>query len=241
MPSSPLKSPLEPYALTHPTLPKGLYYIPDFITEDEEAQLARKVTEAPRSKWVTLSRRRLQTYGGTPHAKGTILEPLPSWTQVPFDRFRALGIFTKVSYHPNHLLVNEYLAGQGIMPHEDGPYYLPTVATITLGSYTVLDLYPPNPTFPEKGPAASILLERCSLVILSGEAYTAWRHGIAERSSDDRVIGTAKDDLDRWVDPSTLPSSPTRDFSQILSRGTRISLTYRQVAKPIRIPRALLR
>ena len=39
------------------------------------------------------------------------------------------------------MLVNEYLAGQGIMAHTDGPLYYPTIATITLGSHTVLDFY----------------------------------------------------------------------------------------------------
>lgn len=42
---------------------------------------------------------------------------------------------------PNHCLVNEYKAGQGIMPHEDGAAYYPAVATVSLGSYTLLDVY----------------------------------------------------------------------------------------------------
>ena len=31
---------------------------------------------------------------------------------------------------PNHVLVNEYLPGQGIMPHTDGPLFHPTIATV---------------------------------------------------------------------------------------------------------------
>ena len=41
----------------------------------------------------------------------------------------------------NHVLINEYLPGQGIMPHEDGPFFYPVIANITLGSHTMLDLY----------------------------------------------------------------------------------------------------
>ena len=33
----------------------------------------------------------------------------------------------------NHVLVNEYKPGDGIMPHTDGPAYVPIVATITTG------------------------------------------------------------------------------------------------------------
>ena len=35
--------------------------------------------------------------------------------------------------HINHVLVNEYRAGEGIMPHQDGPLYTPAVAIASLG------------------------------------------------------------------------------------------------------------
>ena len=38
-------------------------------------------------------------------------------------------IFTS-GKRPNHVLVNEYLPGQGIMPHTDGPLFHPTIATV---------------------------------------------------------------------------------------------------------------
>jgi len=67
----------------------------------------------------------------------------------------------------NHVLINEYLPGQGIMvrcmtlnsiyltcflvltgsvasqPHKDGPLYFPTVTTLSLGCHTLLDFYKP--------------------------------------------------------------------------------------------------
>ena len=58
------------------------------------------------------------------------------------DRISALGCFGEV--RPNHVLVNEYLAGQGIMPHTDGPLFTPVITTITLGSHALLDLYTPR-------------------------------------------------------------------------------------------------
>ena len=41
----------------------------------------------------------------------------------------------------NHVLLNEYLAGQGIMPHLDGPMFPPTISTISLGSSDVIKFY----------------------------------------------------------------------------------------------------
>lgn len=43
---------------------------------------------------------------------------------------------------PNHVLVNEYLPNQGIMPHLDGPLFYPTICTISCGSHTVLNFHP---------------------------------------------------------------------------------------------------
>jgi alkylated DNA repair protein alkB family protein 6 len=42
---------------------------------------------------------------------------------------------------PNHVLINEYLPGQGIMAHKDGPAYYPVVCTVSLGAPLCLDIY----------------------------------------------------------------------------------------------------
>src|SRR5699024_11991713 len=60
----------------------------------------------------------------------------------PLSLHDALPIFKEAPHRaPNHVLVNEYTPGQGIMPHEDGGAYYPTVATVSLGGAVVLDLY----------------------------------------------------------------------------------------------------
>jgi alkylated DNA repair protein alkB family protein 6 len=158
---------------------------------------------------------RLQLLGGTiSHAKQTLLsEPIPGYlTNYPnvISRLRSLGIF-KDSKHgePNHIILNEYLPGQGIMPHEDGPSYHPVVATISLGSHAVFHYYrysssgaqdPNSPLGQGHGqthddgqrhgrtisphPILSILLERRSLVITRRELYTGCLHGIDELTED---------------------------------------------------------
>ena len=64
------------------------------------------------------------------------------WLRAPMDRVSELGCFGEV--RPNHVLVNEYLSGQGIMPHTDGPLFTPVITTVTLGSHALLDLYSPR-------------------------------------------------------------------------------------------------
>lgn len=54
-----------------------MYYIPDFITLDEEKRIIEQVNSAPKPKWTQLSHRRLQNWGGIPHPKGMIAEKLP--------------------------------------------------------------------------------------------------------------------------------------------------------------------
>ncbi|TGZ64718.1 hypothetical protein CRM22_006236 [Opisthorchis felineus] len=121
--------------------PSRLYYIPDFLSETEEQDLCDFIYASPIPKWVTLSGRRLQNWGGIPHPKGMLSEPIPPWLTKFVDRVSALGVFG--SNCANHVLVNEYKPGQGISPHHDGPLYFPVVATLNLGSYGILDFYRP--------------------------------------------------------------------------------------------------
>ena len=46
---------------------------------------------------------------------------------------------------PNHVLLNAYMPGQGIMAHQDGPLYHPGACIVSLSSPTVMH-------FTRKGP-----------------------------------------------------------------------------------------
>ncbi|KAG8191355.1 hypothetical protein JTE90_006101 [Oedothorax gibbosus] len=192
-------------------LPDCAYYIPNFITPDEESVLLEKVYSSPKPKWKTLLNRRLQNWGGLPHAKGMIQENLPEWLLRCVRQVS--GVFGDKT--PNHVLVNEYLPGQGIMPHEDGPLFYPTIATITLSSHTVLDYYKKEG---DSGSyVGSLLLDRCSLLLVKGDLYTSHLHGIQERSSDT---------LDHTI--KNLATSDLAAGTEV-ERGTRVSLTIRHV------------
>ncbi|XP_023229066.1 alpha-ketoglutarate-dependent dioxygenase alkB homolog 6-like isoform X1 [Centruroides sculpturatus] len=211
-------------------VPPTIYYIRDFITESEEELLIRKVDNAPKPKWTTLSNRRLQNWGGLPHPKGMVVEPMPNWLQIYSKKIAELGVFEdKV---PNHVLVNEYLPGQGIMPHEDGPLFYPTITTVNLGSHTILNYYhkinEEDSSNNEKEETnsnrllASVLLEPRSLLVVKDDMYHKYLHGIDEKVEDEinNNIVNIRDHL------SNYPLN--------LKRNRRISLTFRYVPKFIK-------
>lgn len=91
--------------------PDSCYYIPNFITEEEEKNLLKNIYDAPKPKWTQLKNRRLQNWGGLPQPKGMIVEEMPNWLNEYCIKLRDLNIFESV---PNHCLINEYEPGQGI-------------------------------------------------------------------------------------------------------------------------------
>ncbi|KFM74967.1 putative alpha-ketoglutarate-dependent dioxygenase ABH6, partial [Stegodyphus mimosarum] len=207
-------------------LPDSAYYIPHFITPAEESYLLEKVYASPKPKWKILSNRRLQNWGGLPHPKGMIEEELPEWLKDYTKKVKDLDIFEdKV---PNHVLVNEYLPGQGIMPHEDGPLFYPTIATINLGSHTILDYYEKinvlehSKTETESNYVGSLLLERCSLLVVQHDLYHKYLHGIQEKEVD--IINEKIKNL----------NACNNLVGCELKRNTRISLTIRHVPHTVK-------
>ncbi|XP_051900309.1 alpha-ketoglutarate-dependent dioxygenase alkB homolog 6 [Pristis pectinata] len=211
--------------------PATVYYIPNFITVSEENYLLQQVYNSPKPKWTQLSGRRLQNWGGLPHPKGMLTEKLPDWLEKYTKKISSMQLFAeKVA---NHVLVNEYNPGEGIMPHEDGPLYFPTVTTISLGSHTLLDFYHPIKRENEKGEIAfpqteenryilSLLLEPRSLLVLKDDMYLKYLHGIRPMSED---IITEK--------VANLKSCNSK-LGSVLTRTTRVSLTIRHVPKVLK-------
>jgi alkylated DNA repair protein alkB homolog 6 len=183
-----------------------------------------------------LTHRRLQTWPGD-LTKDTLLDsPLPDWLVDPvIPRILALSkgegnrddnIFTGSPHRaPNHVLVNEYLPGQGIMPHKDGPAYHPVVCTVSLGASLCLDVYGSNDDGTrESNPRWRIFQEPRSLLITTGDLYTEYLHGIADLGADvDLHEGT----IANW----SLLRSPHLIWQGTNERQTRTSLTYRDVIK----------
>lgn len=124
-------SALLPSSLQHArinTLPETAYYIPNFITEQEEQNILDKISSAPKPRWKQLTKRRLQTWPSD-LANNKLLEaPLPLWLQdpvisrllsMPSHDSSSANIFERSPHKkPNHVLINEYPPGIGIMPHK---------------------------------------------------------------------------------------------------------------------------
>lgn len=174
----------------------GLSYLPDFIEEGVAENLLRQIDS---QTWLNDLKRRVQHYGyrydyrARAAAADSYLGPLPDFLSPIAQLLKDRGIF---AVKPNQIIVNEYLPGQGIAPHIDCvPCFGATVASLSLGSACLMD-------FSKGGVKKSLLLQPCSLLVLSGAARYEWTHAIAPRQSDK-------------VNGMTWP------------RGRRISLTFR--------------
>ena len=208
--------------------PDTVYYIPEFITVTEEKSLLDYVSRTPAPRWTQLANRRLQNWGGVPHPKGMIAEKMPDWLQEYVDRVNDRGVFGEKNVGSgkptlaNHVLLNEYHPGQGIMPHLDGPMFHPTISTISLGSHTVINFYNEegvnNSLKFEDRLVTSILVQPRSLLVLQDSMYNRFLHGIEEIHED--KIGDNICNLEN----STVIGS-------IIPRNKRVSLTIRHVPK----------
>ncbi len=126
--------------------------------------------------------------------------------------------------------MNEYLPGQGILPHEDGDAYYPVVATVSLGAAIVLDVHAKGPGAP-KEPTWRVLQERGSLLITAGKMYTDHLHGIQGVDVDEEV---GENGVVNWGLVGN--KEAFRDRRNV--RGTRVSLTFRDVRKVKRLGKA---
>jgi alkylated DNA repair protein alkB family protein 6 len=236
---------LTPYRI--PSLPPEFYYIPNFLTPSEQTYLLQKVhdfpcpisqlitnekSQIPPTRWTQLTHRRLQAQPSALTASNTLISsPLPPFlTAYPpiLERFGKLGIFAHTKHAaPNHVLINEYKAGEGIMPHEDGAAYSPVVATVSLGASLVLEVWEKKGDGAKEDPGMKsrrILQEPGSLLVTTGEAYTSLLHGISEIEVDEDLT---EETVVNW----NLLGDKTQFQDGVNKRGTRISLTYRDVLK----------
>ena len=190
------------YPLGTSSLPEidGLRYIPNFITNAEAQVLLQKIDANP---WLTDLKRRVQHYGWKYDYTARRVDETMRLGGLPdwlMDLGHRLQQEGYFSKLPDQVIINEYQPGQGISPHIDCvPCFEETIASLSLGSLCVM-----NFTHANTGEKTSRLLEPRSLLLFSGDARYHWKHGIAARKSD-------------------------KHNGQIIARGRRISLTFRNV------------
>jgi alkylated DNA repair dioxygenase AlkB len=149
----------------------------DFVTEAEEAALLAAINAGT---WVDIKHRRLQCWGGDP-VRGARRAPLPDWLQGLAAQLRRLQV---VDFEVNHCLINEYVPGQTILPHTDGPMYAPRVAGLSLGAACAFTftarLRPEDIGRAEPRTLLSLALPPRSLLVFSGGAYADALHGVSD-------------------------------------------------------------
>ncbi|KAK4049954.1 hypothetical protein OIV83_003778 [Microbotryomycetes sp. JL201] len=175
----------------------------DFVNAAEEEYLLKKIDAVGQGNvrstaWQPLNGRRSMYWGGALTKAGALVPTsfpqfmTTAWPNV-LPRIDELGVFDQLDANgqeqgggPNHCLVNEYLPGQGIMPHTDGPAYSPVVATLSLGSHAILK-FTPRPPQDDSGTTGmpdsaedsfTVFLPTRSLVVLSSTVYSNYLHSI---------------------------------------------------------------
>lgn len=154
---------------------KGLEYIPDFISTEEEVELIKLIDN---QSWLNDLKRRVQHYGWKYNYTARKVDSsmrlgkLPDWLEKYLNRFKAKDIdFDQV-------IINEYLPGQGISAHIDCvSCFEENIASLSLGSDCIME-------FSDQRTKIPTLLERRSLAILSGDARYKWKHSIPSRKTD---------------------------------------------------------
>ncbi|KAI9281932.1 hypothetical protein BY458DRAFT_498471 [Sporodiniella umbellata] len=182
----------------------GLILIENAVSEEEEEDFLNEIEQRP---WSGLGigpnpelKRRTQQYGHLfSYRYRKVLEaygPLPSFVKSFVAR---IAEYQWMPRPPNHLLVNEYNSGQGIMPHIDAPaLFGPRILSLSLLSPCVM-------RFTRDNECIDIVLPRRSLIILSKEARYQYKHSISKELEE---------------------LAPNGD---IIHREKRVSLTFREI------------
>lgn len=159
-------------------LPPGLRYFPDWLSTSDQKSVVDEIDSREFSSEIS---RRVQHYGyrydyaeRTVHESGSA-PPIPPVMLEISERLLMEGHFTQ---KPTQVIVNEYLAEQGIAAHTDRVAFGPSVATISL-----LESWPM--TFKKAGHEdMDVLLESGSLAVMTGESRYEWTHQIRARKFD---------------------------------------------------------
>jgi alkylated DNA repair dioxygenase AlkB len=162
----------DPAPRVAPSIP-GLSYLPEYLTEAEEAELVAAIDA---ERWDESWERRRQPYGASYGKRKGVDVPIPAWGLPLVERLHADGIGDR---RFDQMLVNEYLPGQGISMHRDYDPFDRTVVSLSLLAPCVMDFRRVS-----DGRRESTLLEPRSLLVLSDEARYEWEHGIARRKND---------------------------------------------------------
>ena len=189
----------KPVACDDPSVPSGLRFIKDWLTENEEDRLIRQIDE---QEWETTVRRRVQHYGFQ-----------FKYSQLNVDSDKPVRDFPQLvnclitqreeiaCFGFDQLTINEYPPGIGIASHCDThSAFIDTIAVVSLLNPITMDF-----VMHDNSRKVSVIIPPRSLMLMEGESRYGWRHAIASRKTDVDTNGTS------------------------IPRQRRVSLTFRKI------------
>lgn len=194
-----------------------IFYAPLFLSQTQEQCLLQRIHSHEELQWVQLKARRLICLDD--------LFTAPDWVSALVQGLLDTDIWKCPLGPPNHILVNEYQPGEGIMHHTDGPSYWSQVIILSLESATMM-------TFREKVVSSQVgvggsekevklYLEPRSLLVFDAEAYRDHMHGIYEQTED-----FLTQDVANLQSASGEVGQVSTDV--VRPRGRRVSITIRR-------------
>ncbi len=156
---------------------RGLTYIENFITEDDEKYFIDNINNC---KWNTENKKRIQYYGYKYPYKNTreliTTTPIPNFLKVILDK-----VNQETNKKIDQIIINEYIPGQGIFPHIDNMHlFSDTIIILSLQSNIIMD-------FMYFNKYEELKLDKQSIVILQTDARYRWRYSITPRKFDNKI------------------------------------------------------
>ncbi|KAJ2874383.1 hypothetical protein GGH93_002449 [Coemansia aciculifera] len=189
---------------------RGLFYIADFISEQEEQTILAYIredeereisTNGGSDKWHRIQERYVKHYGHsfdyqTKHVGDvakTASQQLPLWSQAFIERMSEC--IPAHTLEPDMLTIQRYPPGAGISFHVDShTAFTDTLAVLSMGTPVQMDFRKPGA---HNAALVSLDLEPRGLLLLTGEARYAWEHAIRIRRTD-LVDGAIRERRERW-------------------------------------------
>lgn len=189
---------------------RGLYYIPNFISNDDYEDIMRALNET--TEWLPVgtskNSRRVLHYGYSySYNRSGIkkIEDIPELYKKILDITKINNILNKEVIDKNNfeqLIINEYKPSQGIYKHIDHiKYFGPIIVCFTVGFGT-------NIEFIHNDKIINVYVEPKSVYIMTGDSRYKWTHGIKQCKYD--II-------------------EDNDNMKKIARETRYSITFRSV------------
>jgi alkylated DNA repair dioxygenase AlkB len=165
-----------------PGFPEGFHYFPDFLSEEEEADLVKQIKNHPLHPFNFQgfeAKRKVASFGFDYHFDKRNLtqgKEIPAAFTVLIEK--VAGHISMPSENFAELLLTEYPEGSVINWHRDAPPF-GLIAGISLLSDCTFRLRPHDKAKQNRRSIISLPVRRRSLYIISESARTDWQHSIA--------------------------------------------------------------